>query len=164
MYYAAMLVGMFAAITGTGAYAAENGKKAELSVMQKYVTQHGGTELPFRNEYWDNHREGIYVDVVSGKPLFSSTDKFDSGTGWPSFSQPIEQNFVKAATDRSLGMERTEVKSAASGSHLGHVFHDGPPEKGGLRYCINSAALEFIPKDELEKQGYGKYRVLFEKK
>ncbi len=136
----------------------------KLTDAQIEVTQHGGTEKPFDNEYWDNHDDGIYVDVVSGKPLFSSTDKFDSGTGWPSFSQPIDANFVTNHTDTAYGMERTEVKSADSGSHLGHVFEDGPKDKGGKRYCINSAALLFIPKADLEKEGYGKYLVLFEKK
>lgn len=135
----------------------------KLDPMQQYVTQHGGTEIPFKNEYWDNHREGIYVDVISGEPLFSSTDKFDSGTGWPSFTQPIDANFVKTKTDSTLGMDRTEVKSAKANSHLGHVFDDGPKDKGGKRYCINSAALDFIAKADLEKEGYGEYLKLFEK-
>lgn len=136
----------------------------KLDPMQEYVTQHGGTEMPFKNEYWDNHREGIYVDVISGEPLFSSTDKFDSGTGWPSFTQPIDANFVKTKTDSTLGMSRTEVKSAKADSHLGHVFEDGPKDKGGKRYCINSAAMNFIPKEDLKKEGYEKYLVLFDKK
>ena len=134
---------------------------SSLTEMQEYVTQHGGTETPFHNAYWDNHAPGIYVDVISGQPLFSSTDKYDSGTGWPSFTQPIEGNFVKMKQDSSLGMDRTEVKSAFSNSHLGHVFDDGPPEKGGKRYCINSAALRFVPLAEMKKEGYGKYLVLF---
>ncbi len=138
-------------------------KQAVLTEMQEYVTQHGGTEKPFKNEYWDNHREGIYVDVISGEPLFSSTDKFDSGTGWPSFTKPIDENFVKEKTDATQGMQRTEVKSSKANSHLGHVFNDGPKEKGGLRYCINSAAMRFVPKEELKKEGYGKYLVLFKK-
>jgi methionine-R-sulfoxide reductase len=136
----------------------------ELDPMQAYVTQQGGTERPFNNEYWDNHAEGIYVDVISGEPLFSSTDKFDSGTGWPSFTQPIEQNFVKENSDHKLGIERTEVKSTASNAHLGHVFDDGPKDKGGKRYCINSAAMRFIPKADLQSEGYGKYLVLFKGK
>lgn len=140
---------------------AASANAAELTEMQEYVTQHGGTEQPFHNEYWDNHEEGIYVDVISGEPLFSSTDKFDSGTGWPSFTQPIGQNFVKEKTDSSLGMDRTEVKSTKANSHLGHVFHDGPKDKGGLRYCINSAAMRFVPKADLEKEGYGEYLPLF---
>lgn len=136
----------------------------KLSAMQYNVTQKNQTEAPFHNEYWDNHEEGIYVDVVTGEPLFSSTDKFDSGTGWPSFSKPIDDNFVTNHVDRELGMERTEVKSKNGGSHLGHVFDDGPEEMGGKRFCINSAAMRFIPKAELESQGYSKYLKLFEKK
>jgi methionine-R-sulfoxide reductase len=132
-----------------------------LTKMQEYVTKHGGTEQPFNNAYWDNHAEGIYVDIISGKPLFSSTDKFDSGTGWPSFSRPIEESLVTQRSDTKLGMERTEVKSAASDAHLGHVFEDGPKEAGGKRYCINSAALRFIPKDQLAKEGYSQYLSLF---
>ncbi|MBS1699338.1 MAG: peptide-methionine (R)-S-oxide reductase MsrB [Actinobacteria bacterium] len=133
-----------------------------LTAHQYTVTQEGGTEPPFRNAYWDNHEPGIYVDVVSGQPLFSSTDKFDSGTGWPSFTRPIEPDAVTTATDRTLGMVRTEAISSGAGSHLGHVFDDGPRAAGGLRYCMNSAALRFIPADSLEEQGYGAYRGLFD--
>lgn len=164
---AVILTGLIVAcLVGWGAYAQEDimskTKGEELTAMQKYVTQHGGTEKPFENEYWDHHEAGIYVDIVSGEPLFSSTDKFDSGTGWPSFTRPIEENFVAEHTDKSHGMVRTEVKSSKSNSHLGHVFPDGPKDKGGLRYCINSAALDFIPVDKLEEYGYEKYLVLFE--
>lgn len=138
-----------------------SGKK--LTTMQEYVTQQGGTEKPFQNEYWNHKEEGIYVDIISGEPLFSSTDKYDSGTGWPSFTRPIDENFLTEKVDISHSMVRTEVKSQKSNSHLGHVFNDGPAETGGLRYCINSAAMDFIPKENLEKEGYGKYLVLFEK-
>lgn len=133
-----------------------------LNDMQRYVTQHDGTEPAFDNLYWDNKEAGIYVDVVSGEPLFSSTDKFDSGTGWPSFTKPINQSLIVEKTDDSLGMQRTEVRSSGANSHLGHVFDDGPKEQGGSRYCINSSALRFVPKAELEKQGYGEYLPLFE--
>ena len=130
--------------------------------MQEYVIRQGGTEQPFKNEYWDNHAEGIYTDVVTGKPLFSSTDKYDSGTGWPSFTKPIDENLIIKKTDNLLGLEtRTEVKSASSDGHLGHVFNDGPKEKGGQRYCINSAAMCFVPKADMAAKGYGKYLVLF---
>jgi len=134
---------------------------AELTPRQYEVTQNAATEPPFRNEFWNNHDDGIYVDIVSGEPLFSSRDKFDSGTGWPSFTRPIEQAHVVEKSDRTLWMTRTEVRSAAGDSHLGHLFDDGPVADGGMRYCINSAALRFVPLDELESQGYGDYRSLF---
>ncbi len=133
----------------------------DLTDMQKYVTQHDGTERPFENEYWDNHEEGIYVDVVTGEPLFSSTDKYDSGTGWPSFTKPIQDHNIKTTTDTKLFMARTEVRSASGDSHLGHVFTDGPKDKGGNRYCINSAAMKFVPKAEMAEKGYGEYLALF---
>ncbi len=135
----------------------------KLTPLQFQVTQMGGTEKPFDNAYWDHKEPGIYVDVVDGTPLFSSTDKYDSGTGWPSFSRPIEDNMISEHLDTKLAMNRTEVKSTG-GSHLGHVFTDGPTEEGGLRYCINSAALRFVPVADLEKEGYAKYKVLFETK
>jgi methionine-R-sulfoxide reductase len=135
-----------------------------LSPMQEYVTQHGGTEKPFQNEYWDHHEEGIYVDVVSGDALFSSLDKFDSGTGWPSFSKPIHDDALSEHPDHKMFIPRIEVRSTDANSHLGHVFSDGPKDKGGLRYCINSASLHFIPKADLEKEGYGEYLSLFETK
>lgn len=134
-----------------------------LTEMQKYVTQDDGTERAFHNEYWDNHEDGIYVDVVSGEALFSSKDKYDSGTGWPSFTKPIDPTIVKEKTDRKLGIARTEVRSANADSHLGHVFEDGPKDKGGLRYCINSASMRFIPVAQLDAEGYGEYKKLFEK-
>lgn len=134
--------------------------KKKLSAEQFHVTQECGTEPPFKNAYWNNHEDGIYVDVVSGEALFSSKDKFDSGTGWPSFTRPVKGARVVEKTDRAHGMSRTEVRSGKADSHLGHVFPDGPgPE--GLRYCINSAALRFIPKADLEKEGYGEYVGLF---
>jgi peptide methionine sulfoxide reductase msrA/msrB len=131
--------------------------KKKLTPEQFAVTQKSATEPAFHNEFWDNHKPGIYVDVVSGKPLFSSLDKFDSGCGWPSFSKPLAGTDVVEHTDSSFGMERTEIRSAAADSHLGHVFDDGPRDKGGLRYCINSASLKFIPVEEMEKDGYGQY-------
>lgn len=126
-----------------------------LTPEQIRVTQENGTEVPFRNEYWDNHEAGIYVDVVSGEPLFASSDKFDSGTGWPSFTRPLQKENVTEHTDAAYGMSRTEVRSTSADSHLGHVFPDGPKDKGGMRYCINSAALRFVPKDKMEAEGYG---------
>ena len=135
--------------------------RRSLTQIQYEVTQHEATEPPFHNEYWDNHRAGIYVDVVSGEPLFSSLDKFESGTGWPSFTRPLEPGNVREREDRRLFTTRTEVRSAHAGSHLGHVFDDGPAPTG-KRFCMNSAALRFIPVERLEAEGYGKYRALFE--
>lgn len=134
--------------------------KARLTDLQYHVTRENGTEPPFKNEYWDNEREGIYVDIVSGEPLFSSKDKFNSGCGWPSFTKPILSAAIEEKADLSHGMNRTEVRSKKADSHLGHVFPDGPGPNG-LRYCINSASLRFIPKEEMEKEGYGDYLILF---
>ena len=136
--------------------------KTKLTPLQFKVTQHEGTEAPFQNQYWDNHEDGIYVDIVSGEPLFSSKDKFESGTGWPSFTKPLEPANVKTTSDNSLLMSRTEVRSAHADSHLGHVFDDGP-KPTGLRYCMNSASMRFIPVAKLAEEGYGKYLTLFRK-
>jgi peptide-methionine (R)-S-oxide reductase len=138
--------------------------KKSLTPLQYEVTQKEGTERPFQNEYWDNHRDGIYVDVVTGEPLFSSLDKYDSGTGWPSFTKPIDMSNVKTKEDNGLFNSRTEVRSKKGDSHLGHVFDDGPKEAGGKRYCMNSAALKFIPVEKLKESGYGEFASLFEKK
>ncbi len=134
---------------------------SHLTDIQKKVMFNDGTEPAFKNEYWDNKEPGIYVDLISGDALYSSTDKFKSGTGWPSFTKPIDENAVKELTDKKLFMTRTEIRSAKSDVHLGHVFNDGPKEAGGLRYCMNSAALKFIPLADLEKEGYGEYKSLF---
>lgn len=136
--------------------------KEQLTPIQYEVTQNDATERPFSSKYNDNNEEGIYVDIVSGEPLFSSRDKFNAGCGWPSFSKSIENNNIVEKKDISLGMKRTEVKSRHGDSHLGHLFNDGPRNMGGLRYCINGAALKFIRKEDLEKEGYGEYLKIFE--
>jgi methionine-R-sulfoxide reductase len=135
--------------------------KEKLSEIEYNVTQKNGTERPFTHEFNDNNEDGIYVDIVSGEPLFSSNDKFDAGCGWPSFTKPVENEYVIEKKDRTLGMVRTEVRSKHGDSHLGHVFNDGPRDKGGLRYCINGASLRFIKKEDMEKEGYEEYLILF---
>ena len=138
--------------------------RKRLTEEQYHVTMQCGTEPPFRNAYWDNHMPGLYVDIISGEPLFTSLDKFDSGTGWPSFTQPIARENLEERPDPSGGRDRTEVRTKKSDAHLGHVFADGPRAKGGLRYCINSASLRFIPVEKLKKEGYEEYLPLFEGK
>jgi methionine-R-sulfoxide reductase len=135
-----------------------------LTNVQYLVTQESATENPFENAYWDNHADGIYVDIVDGAPLFSSKDKYDSGTGWPTFSKPIKAFAIRKVKDRSIAEERVEIRSRKANSHLGHLFMDGPKEYGYVRYCMNSAAFRFIPVADLEKEGYGKYKSLFEMK
>jgi peptide methionine sulfoxide reductase msrA/msrB len=138
--------------------------KTSLTRIQYEVTQNNATEKPFRNEYFNEFQKGIYVDITNGEPLFISSDKYESGCGWPSFTKPIDESAIIKITDNSHGMIRTEVRSKAGDSHLGHVFKDGPVDMGGLRYCINSASLKFIPKEEMEKEGYGDYIVLLDTK
>ena len=159
----AAVIGVFAALALTySVYAGEKAEHEKLTTMQKYVALHDGTEPPFKNKYWNHYEEGIYVDVIFGQALFSSTHKFDSGTGWPSFTRPIHQENVTQHDDHKLGMRRTEVRSEESDAHLGHVFNDGPKKHGGSRYCINSASLKFIPRARMEAEGYSEYLYLFD--
>jgi len=146
---------------GVGDHMNKEDLKKNLTPLQYHVTQENGTERPFQNEFWNHHEVGLYVDIVSGEPLFSSLDKFDSSCGWPSFAKPIKPLVTKL--DKSFGMFRTEVRSPQGDSHLGHLFTDGPRDLGGLRYCINSASLRFIPYDRLEQEGYGDYKAWFQK-
>ncbi len=147
--------------TGTNARETDEQLRKRLTPLQYAVTRQNETEPPFENKYWKNHEDGIYVDIISGKPLFSSKDKFDSDCGWPAFTKPISDAEIKKLADNSHAMDRTEVRSESSDAHLGHVFDDGPPDKGGLRYCINSASLRFIPKEKMAAAGYGKWLKLF---
>lgn len=139
-----------------------NGEVYDLETLRQYVMDFGGTEQPFNNAYWDNHEPGIYVEARTGEPLFASTDKYDSGSGWPSFTRPIDTSNVVQRTDSSAGMTRTEVRSREGDAHLGHVFNDGPRDRGGQRWCMNSCAMRFIPRDQMEAEGYGQYLPLID--
>ena len=163
MFKRGLFLGIFLPILASGSLSKlkKEELKSKLSPTQYQVACEGGTEPPFKNAYWDNKRDGIYVDVISGKALFSSNDKFDSGTGWPSFTKPLDPKEILEKKDSSHGMERTEVRSQTGDAHLGHVFNDGPKEAGGMRFCINSASLKFIPAEELSEKGYGEYLPLF---
>ena len=152
----ALGLGGFAVFAQTQQAAAQ-GDESAIERLRTWVMDHNGTERAFQNAYWNNHEAGIYVEARTGEPLFASTDKFDSGSGWPSFTRPIDISSVRETTDSSAGMVRTEVRSSQGDAHLGHVFNDGPSERGGLRYCINSCSLRFIPRDRMEAEGYGAY-------